>query len=171
MAKVNRKLVIRVMLNKHSPLSIGHLASFCENRPEFPKQKTDVQRSPAGGKESGVQALPVRKQGGKGIKFWREEILIVVRKRKREEGKSQNWMDSQVGHAGWASGSTQSVTTSRFPRQSGGKPVRRQDRGDVCSGQEVVRQEVTRNCCGLLSALTTIYCLHSTSDVGFNLVT
>ena len=64
MAKVNRKLVIRVMLNKHSPLSIGHLASFCENRPEFSKQKTDVQRSPAGGKESGVQALPVRKQGG-----------------------------------------------------------------------------------------------------------
>ena len=159
------------MLNKLSLLSIGHLASFCENRPEFPKQKTDVQRSPAGGIESGVQALPVRKQGGKGIKFWREEILIVVRKRKREEGKSQNWMDSQVGHAGWASGSTQSVTSSRFPRQSGGKPVRRQDRGDVCSGQEVVRQEVTRNCCGLLSALTTIYCLHSASDVGFNLVT
>ena len=157
------------MLN--NPLSIGHLASFCENRPEFPKQKTDVQRSPAGGIESGVQALPVRKQRGKGIKFWREEILIVVRKRKREEGKSQNWMDSQVGHAGWASGSTQSVTSSRFPRQSGGKPVRRQDRGDVCSGQEVVRQEVTRNCCGLLSALTTIYCLHSASDVGFNLVT
>ena len=49
---------------------------------------------------------------------------------------------------------------------------RRQDRGDVCSGQEVVLvwQEVTRNCCGLLSALTTIYCLHSASDVGFNWV-
>ena len=89
------------MLNKLSPLSIGHLASFCENRPEFPKQKTDVQRSPAGGKESGVQALPVRKQGGKGIKFWREEILIVVRKRKRAKGRTgwtAKWA-TQVGRA------------------------------------------------------------------------
>ena len=95
MAKVIRNLVDQAYVNKLSPLSIGHLASFCENRPEFPKQKTDVQRLPAGGIESGVQALPVRKQGGKGIQFWREEILIVVRKRKREEGKSQNWMDGQ----------------------------------------------------------------------------
>ena len=59
-----RNLVDQAYVNKLSPLSIGHLASFCENRPEFPKQKTDVQRLPAGGIESGVQALPVRKKRG-----------------------------------------------------------------------------------------------------------